>query len=159
MFSLRRNKETLVCRALRDAFEQASQGSALPPALQKHLSACSQCRLFVDEIAKTRALFGTLPSRRFEPSPWFVGRVMSAINAREAELRRSTDTWTLIPRLATKLAWVSALALVLAGTWIYERPKATAAPHQTDATAGESLFEAPSQAVPDDLLASVGEQD
>jgi hypothetical protein len=81
---------------------------------------------------------------------------MSAIAAREAELRRTLDTWSFIPRLAAKFAWVSALALMLAGTWLYERPKV--ASHQNDTNAGESLFESSPSSAPDDLLASVVER-
>ena len=155
MWNLRR-KHTSDCHTLQGALESSPGVSALSLALREHLAACPGCRLAADESGKARALLGALPSRRYEPSPWFVGRVMSAISAREAELRRSMETWTLIPRLAVKLTWVSALALLLAGTWIYERPKSTF--HQGDSTAGESLFESPSPAVPDDLLASIVEQ-
>ena len=157
MWNLRRNKETLDCTALRDALEKPSAVSALSPVLRQHLADCAECQLFADELTKTRSLLDALPSRRYEPSPWFVGRVISAINARETELRRSVETWSLIPRLAARLTWISALALLLAGTWIYERPKAT--PRQGDATAGESLFESPASTVPDDLLANLVEQE
>jgi len=44
---------------------------------------------------------------------------MAAIVAGESELRRSMDAWTIVPKLARRLSWVSALALVLAvpGCW------------------------------------------
>ena len=152
-----RGKKTLDCSAFREALETASGVSTLPPALQEHLKACSECQSVADEFGRSRTLLGALPRPRYEPSAWFVSRVMSAINARENELRQSMETWSLIPRLAAKLAWISALALVLAGTWAYERPKVVI--HQNDATAGESLFESPSPSVPDDLLASVAEHE
>lgn len=148
-----RNKNTSGCSRLREALESAADISALTAELQQHLAVCGECRLAVDEFSASRALLATLSSRRYEPSPWFVSRVMSAIVARENELKRSIDTWTLIPRLAAKLTWVSALALLLAGTWLYERPRPT--PHSTQVSAGESLFDSPSSAAPDDLLMSV----
>jgi hypothetical protein len=155
MWNLRR-KQNLECSALRDALENASGVSALPPALREHLSTCPTCRVLAEEFTGARTLLSALPSRRYEPSNWFISRVMAAINARENELKHSLETWNLIPRLAAKLTWVSALALLLAGTWLYERPKA--ATHQNDVTGGESLFESPSPGTPDDLLSSVVEQ-
>lgn len=150
-----RGKNTIDCGAFRDALENSPGVATLSGALQEHLAACTECRLIADEFSSSRALLSALPTRRYEPSAWFVGRVMSAIGAREAELRRSIETWSLIPRLASKLAWVSAFVLLLAGTWLYERPKI--APHPSDGTGGESLFESPSPAGGDDLLASVAE--
>jgi predicted anti-sigma-YlaC factor YlaD len=154
MGNLRRKNRD--CSAFRDALENAPGVSALPAALQEHLAACPECRPLADEFSRSRALLADLPRQRYEPSAWFVSRVMSVINARESELRQSTETWSLIPRLAAKLAWISALALVLAGTWAYERPRVT---HQNDASAGESLFDSPSPAAPDDLLAGVVEHE
>jgi hypothetical protein len=152
-----RNKKTRDCSRFRDALENAPDVSALAAELKQHLAPCEECRLMADEFTASRALLGALPSQRFEPSSWFAGRVMSVIGAREGELRRSIDTWSLIPRLAAQLAWVSAVALLLAGTWLYERPRFM--PHATEASAGESLFESPSPAAPDDLLTSVVERD
>ena len=152
-----RSKKKLNCSALQEALENASGIFTLPPALQEHVKACPECRSVADEFNSSRTLLGALPRQRYEPSVWFVSRVMSAISARETELRQSMETWSLIPRLAAKLAWISALALVLAGTWAYERPRAVT--HQNDASSGESLFESPAPSAPDDLLASVAERD
>lgn len=142
------------CRRVRDALEGSATGVGLPPALAAHLSACSDCRAAADEFYASRTLLAALPPQRREPAPWFAARVMSAIAAREAELRRSLDVWAVVPRLAARLTWVSALALLLAGTWLYQQPRATP-PGQTD----ESLFDSgPSSPAPqDDLLATFGE--
>lgn len=141
------------CSRLRDALEESAKVSESLPALGEHLNTCAECQIVADEFYMSRALLEALPSQRYEPSNWFVTRVISAITVREAELKRSLDTWTIVPRLAAKLTWVSALALLLAGTWLYESPK-SAPPRQTD-TAGEALFDSPSSpAVQDDLLAS-----
>ena len=143
------------CRDLRDALEVSSSGVVLSPALAAHLSACADCRAAAEEFNASRALLKALPSVRHAPSPWFAARVMSAIAAREAELRRSLDVWASVPRLAARLTWVSALALLLAGTWLYERPRSTTP------QADESLFDiAPSSAAPQsDLPAAFSEND
>ena len=153
-----RRKEKAECSELQDAVANVSTTAALSAALQEHANGCPDCRAVIDEFSASKALLGAaLSPQRFQPSPWFVGRVMAAISNREAELKQSLETWTLVPRLAAKLTWVSALALLLAGTWLYERPKVVS--HPNDAGGGESLFESPSSATPDDFLASVVEHE
>ena len=146
------------CSRFREVLENAPNRSDLTADAEKHLGHCVDCQLEADEFYSSRAMLKALPSQRYEPSAWFPNRVMSAIAARERELKRSLETWTIVPRLASRLTWVSALALLLAGTWLYEQPRSTP-PRQTE-TAGENLFEtAPTSATPDDLLVSVTEAD
>ncbi len=47
---------------------------------------------------------------------------MAAIAARKAELSRAADTWTFLPKLAARLTWASAIALLLASGWLYQKP-------------------------------------
>jgi hypothetical protein len=144
------------CRRLRDALEGSATGIALPPALAKHLSVCADCRAAADEFFASRALLAAVPRQRHEPSPWFAVRVISAIAARQAEFRRTVDVWTVVPRLAARLTWASALALLLAGTWLYERPQ-SAPPRASD----EGLFDsAPADGAPQvDVPVSFPEND
>ena len=145
-------KKTIECVHLRNALEQTANRADLAPDLQDHLTVCGDCQTAADEFYVGRALLQTLPAQ----SPWFAARVMSAIAAREGEIKRSLEAWAILPKLAARLTWVSALALLLAGTWLYERPKSTT--RQMD-TAGESLFEgSTASSSPDDLLASAVEQ-
>lgn len=141
------------CRSLRDALEESPDRSGLSPELREHLARCPGCQALVDELESTRALLQVLPPQRYAPSPWFAQHVMVAISARES-LLRSLDTWTLVPRLAAKLTWVSAFALLIAATWLYESPSYTT-PSQSSST--ESLFDGSSPAPPvqDDLLSSL----
>ena len=107
---------------------------------EKHASECQDCEDAVDELLASRALLSALP-RQAEVGPWFAPRVMAAIAARESELRRSIDTWVIVPKLARRLTWVSALALVLASTWLFGRPASTpSTPAATDIT-GEPVHE------------------
>jgi hypothetical protein len=87
--------------------------------------------------------------------PWFAPRVMAAIVAREAELRQSIDTWAIVPKLAWRLTWVSAVALVLASTWFLQRP-AVAPPVATDITGEPVQYSAP--VTNDDVLMSLAEK-
>ena len=116
-------KRTGECSRFLEALERNADGAALPPALREHAMACAECRAAVEDATASRALLQGLPSQASEPRPWFASRVMAAIAAREAELRRPVDAWTVVPRLAAKLSWASALALLLASTWLYERPR------------------------------------
>ena len=111
------------CNRFREALEANADGAALPAALREHAIACAECKAAADDVATSRALLQALPSHAATPRPWFATRVMAAIAAREAELRRPVDAWTVVPRLAAKLSWASALALLLASTWLYERPR------------------------------------
>lgn len=141
------------CRLLRDVLEDVAVGAtALTAAQREHLAACTNCQEAAEVFSTSRSVLRELPSRAAAPGPWFAPRVMAAIAAREAELRQSLDAWAAVPRLAARLTWVSALALLLASTWLYESPKfAQSSGKQNQATI-ESLFDAPQSAAPDDVL-------
>jgi hypothetical protein len=153
MWNLLRKKQD-DCSSLRNLLETKGDIAFLTPGLQTHLKACADCQSAIDEFQTSRTLLRDLPSAGTQASPWFVSRVMAAIAARESELRRSVETWTVVPRLAARLTWISALALLLAGTWLYEMPRSSQPKSSSDITA-ESLFDAsPSIAAQDDVLAN-----
>jgi predicted anti-sigma-YlaC factor YlaD len=140
------------CSRVRESLENDANMAA--PALQEHLQACSDCQAAVDELLMSRELLRALPPQAAAPEPWFAPRVMAAIAARETELRRSLETWSTVPRLAARLVWISTLALLLAGTWLYKAPRATAV-RSTGDSASESLFDSPpAPAAGEDVLVS-----
>ena len=144
---LRKNQGA--CSSVRHVLENDGE---LTPGLQAHLKACADCQAAMEELQASRALLRKLPSVAPKASPWFVPRVMAAIAARESELRRSVETWAVVPRLAARLTWISALALLLAGTWLYEMPRSAQSRSSSDTTA-ESLFDpSPAPGAPDDVL-------
>ena len=138
---LRIRKKLDECGRLRDALESAAETPALSRAQQEHLAACPQCQAVADDIVMSRALLRDVPARAALPGPWFAPRVMAAIAARESELRQSLEAWAAVPRLAARLTWLSALALLLASTWLYQLPKSTA--RSGNETVAESLFDSP----------------
>jgi len=79
-------------------------------------------------VPEVQALLRDLGSRNAQPSPFFAKRVMAAIEAREAELRRRSRAWAAVPVFASRLSAIAALLLVAAGTWLYtgSRPAVTA---------------------------------
>ena len=157
------------CRAFRKQLEDAASVapaatelsefvSALPAVLKTHATECADCRSAAQDLLAARALLRNLPSRADLGGASFPSRVMAAIAARKAELARAGDAWTLVPGLAAKLTWASAVALLLASTWLYERPRtAPPKPVLTDIT-GEPLNETSPPANNDDVLVSLGER-
>jgi hypothetical protein len=83
---------------------------------------------------------------------------MAAIAARKAELSRASDTLTFLPKLAARLTWISAIALLLASGWLYQKPVSTPPqPVVTDLT-GEPLSDSATPANNDEVLVSLSEK-
>lgn len=134
------------CSRLRDALEDVADVAALPSARQEHLAACPACQQAFSDLSTSRIVLRDVPARAAGPGPWFAPRVMAAIAARESELRQSLDAWAAVPRLAARLTWISALALLLASTWLYQLPKSTSISGNEGAV--ESLFDSPQSSAP-----------
>jgi hypothetical protein len=145
---LRTRKNQDECSRLRDALEAVTEMAALSSARREHLAACPDCQAAADEVLMTGSLLREMPSVAATPAPWFAPRVMAAIAARESELRESLEAWAAVPRLAARLTWVSALALLLASTWLFQLPKST--PRSGNETVAESLFDSPQPSSQDD---------
>jgi hypothetical protein len=157
MFNLLRVRKSLnQCSRLREALEgSAGDLATLSAAQREHLAACPECQEAADVFIMSRSIVQDAHSRAAEPGPWFAPRVMAAIAAREAELRGSLDAWAAVPRLAARLTWVSALALLLASTWLYESPRRAQTAANNSQGGIESLFDAGQSPGPDDVLPSL----
>jgi hypothetical protein len=141
------------CNRFRDSLEEIASGGASREMLE-HSAACEDCAAAAEEMLESRELLRALPRESSTSLPWFAPRVMAAIAMREAELRQSFDAWTVIPKFALQLTWISALALMLAGTWFLQRANVPSRP-ATDIT-GEPVGSAPM--TNDDLLVSLVEK-
>jgi hypothetical protein len=134
-------------------FEDATAARVLSAEQQEHLAACTECQAFADDMLMSRTILRDVPVPAAAPGPWFAPRVMAAIAARESELRQSLEAWAAVPRFAARVTWISALALLLAGGWLYESPKfAQTSGNQTTA---ESIFDSPQSQAADDVLPSM----
>jgi hypothetical protein len=133
--------------------------AALPEPLKKHMTECGNCRAAANNILEARVLLAELPSHAAIAGPWFAPRVMAAIAARKTEFGRATDTWTFLPRLAARLTWASAIALLLASGWLYQEPASTSTKPAvvTDIT-GEPLVYSATPADNDEVLVSLAEK-
>ncbi|HKW31753.1 MAG TPA: hypothetical protein VJN92_02030 [Candidatus Acidoferrum sp.] len=155
-------KENEECRRFRGGLEDAAaklEGAIpvesllarLPEEQRAHVAACADCREAANDLVKVKALFNGAASFAEEERPWFASRVMAGIAVRERELAQRVTAWTEFPRFASRLAWVAAILLLAGTTWFYE---AVLAPSYVPA-GQESIFEAPQQTTPDDVLVSM----
>jgi hypothetical protein len=158
---LKRSKEE--CRRLRDKVEEtaAKQSDAvsvrnlreeLTAEERKHVDTCRDCQEAVQELFAARELLQGVRSFSHEERPWFAARVMAAIAARERELADRVTAWTEFPRFASRLTWVAVIVLLASTTWFYESVVRT--PSHPVNGSQESIFEAPQQTTPDDILIS-----
>ena len=143
---LRMRKNQDECSRLRDTLENVADLAALSLAQQEHLAACLACQEASSDISTSRIVLRDVPARAASPGPWFAPRVMAAIAARESELRSTLETWAAVPRLAARLTWLSALALLVASTWLYQLPRST--PISGDESGVESLFDSQQSSAP-----------
>ena len=133
--------------------------SAMPAAVKAHALSCLDCRAAGEEFLAARALMAVLPSRAASAGPWFVPRVMAAIATRGAGSSRAPDTWTFLPKLAARLTWASAIALLLASGWLYQAPASTSAnPAVVTDITGEPLVSNAAPANNDEVLVSLAEK-
>lgn len=142
--------------------ELAELFAAAPTVVQEHAASCADCREYGKNIIEARMLLAALPSNAGLAGPWFAPRVMASILARRSELGRVPDAWTLLPKLAARLTWASAIALLLASGWLYQRPavnisQTSAKVAVTDIT-GEPLRDTSMPANNDEVLVSLAER-
>lgn len=124
-------RESKDCRSFRDALEELPvKGDArmsaeewrgeLPAEDAAHLGSCAACREALEEFAETRNALAGMKAP--EAGPWFTARVMAAIAAREEE-EEADGVWISVRRLAPRLVAVSALLLVVGGSWAVQQTR------------------------------------
>jgi hypothetical protein len=131
-------KENRLCEQYREALEDlrpdvgqvtasAELSVRLPAEVLEHARECDSCELAAQAFWASRALLGEplalareWNSAASDVKPWFAARVMAKIAERETEGRRALTEWSgAVAKLASRLAWVSALVLLVGTTWFY----------------------------------------
>src|SRR6202051_2849053 len=131
-------KENRICEQYREALEDLppdvdqsmaslSLGNSLPAEVLEHARECGTCEEAAETFWASRDLLaGPLELTREwnsaakDAKPWFAARVMAKIAERETEGRRALMEWSgAVTKLASRLAWVSALVLLVGTTWFY----------------------------------------
>jgi anti-sigma factor RsiW len=126
------NRDKQNCRRFLDALEELPLSGGLrksaeewraelPEGEDVHAGSCEACRTALEEFAETRNALAEAPVEK--PGPWFATRVMAAISAREQEEEVRDGVWISVRRLAPRLVALSALLLVLGGSWALELRK------------------------------------
>jgi hypothetical protein len=131
--------------------------AVMGPAEREHVAACAHCRGAAQDFIGSREIFRGMTTASAEAGPGFAARVMNVIAARERELANLASAWSEVPRFASRLAWASAIVLLVGSTWLYEKPAPVANHPLTVAASQESLFETAPQANQDDVLIGVTE--
>ena len=140
------------CGKLRDLLDESA--TARPDAIsveqlsqdwsaaeRAHIATCENCLEAAKDLLATREIFKGVTSDAVTERPWFAARVMAAIAARERELTEAASTWLAVPKFASRLALASCALLLVASTWLYERPQPAANQQAANLAAQESLFE------------------
>jgi len=173
------NKIARDCEATREDLESTTGRQAvdefisldalleqLPQNGRLHASGCAECQIFAKDLLELRKIFAVecedvrdFSAKLAQPGPFFMARVMAAIKAREAEEVKSAQTWAAVPRLAHRLTVLASLTLLIAGSWLYQRPV------QPNTVAGisaeqnsEGLVDGGSTVVQDDFLLNTADR-
>lgn len=131
-------KENRLCEQYREALEDlppdveksmasSSLSTSLPAEVLEHARECDACEEAAETFWASRELLaGPLEFARewnsspSDTKPWFAARVMAKIAERDMEGRRALTEWSgAVAKLASRLAWVSALLLLVGTTWFY----------------------------------------
>ena len=131
-------KENRLCEQYREALEDLhpdvdqsmavqSLSNSLPVEVREHARECDACEEAAETFWASRDLLAgpselarEWNSATSDAKPWFAARVMAKIAEREMEGRRALAEWSgAVAKLASRLAWVSALLLLVGTTWFY----------------------------------------
>jgi hypothetical protein len=165
---LKKNDER--CKRMMDLLEEsaAARTSAasveelcvdLSAAERTHITSCPHCREAAQDLLAAKEIFRNVGSDAAMARPWFATRVMAAIASRERELSETASAWLAIPKFASRLALASSALLLVASTWLYERPSSAPVRQPAAVSSQEYLFEPPPPPMnQDDVLISLAEQ-
>jgi hypothetical protein len=175
-------KDNRLCEQYREALEDlrpdVEQGPAsaelrnsLAVEVFEHARQCDVCEEAAETFWASRDLLagslGLVGERRDaemdDRRPWFATRVMAKIAERETEGRRALTEWSgAVAKLASRLAWVSALVLLVGTTWFYGpnggRLDTQSVQSKAEATQQYLFDSAAGQATVDDALVSPPER-
>jgi len=125
----------------------------LPQPARQHAADCASCKAALEDFLEARQALTPMRGTIHEPGPWFVSRVMAAIQAKERELQEQAEgVWVSVMRFAPRLAAFAAVLLVLGGTWAMELHRAQHS-RQPQMQPAEGLFESAPRPANDDIVA------
>jgi hypothetical protein len=159
MFS--RTNTRFGCPEYQASIEEAvgeGQASVAPSsALDRHLQGCADCRRALSDALLASKLMRHASYPENASSPAFVARVMASI--REATQAAPSAIWRPLELLASRMALVAAMVLLLLSLYLREfAPARGAVPVNAQAEIGAGLPEPPDQpADADEVLISLSD--
>jgi hypothetical protein len=150
---------------LRMLSDEAPEGFALEALIERagsrlrdHLLGCEPCRMLLRDSLEGRRLIREAYSPVGDPGITFTRRVMAEIRSLEAQGSRAANLWAAVQTLASRVAWVAALVLLVVSGWLYENRATQPVPVATQETAADRFLEPmPQPANPDEVLVSLAE--
>jgi hypothetical protein len=125
--------------------------------LREHVSACPACGSLLSDALEARKLLREAFAPAVAPDT-FAARVMAEIRGREAQQAIGAYPWAAMQALASRVAWVSALVLLVGSAWVYQRRAPRPNPAAPPETAADRFPEpAPQPSNLDEVLMSLAE--
>jgi hypothetical protein len=128
--------------------------AAAEEELREHLDACQDCRGGMEKFLEARRVLRQTVAATADPGAAFTRRIMLGVNAAaEQQSAAAANPWLAVPALASRMAWVCALALLLAAAWMHESRADGPAARST--ASGEMTLVSDSPAESEEVLISV----
>ncbi len=142
-----------------DVPDRPQPGAGEDP-LAAHLQQCARCREALEAARLARNLLRGGLERAPEPPSGFVARVVSGLRAEEGRRIAATQFWQPLEVLATRLALVAAMVLLVLTVYVFEfAPAHQRVQPTSQPEVSEGLPEPPRQpANSDEVLLSLAER-
>lgn len=124
--------------------------------LREHVSRCKVCGTLLQDAIEGRKLLREVFVPAVVPDT-FASRVMAEIRARERAAPMVAYPWAAVQALAARVAWISALVLLIASTWVYQRNAPPRNPAPPDTAADRFPEPPPQPSNLDEVLVSLAE--
>ncbi len=124
--------------------------------LREHVSRCALCGTLLRDAIAARKLLREAFVPAVVPDT-FASRVMAEIRARERAVPMVAYPWAAVQALAARVAWIAALVLLIASTWVYQRNVPPPNPAPPDTAADRFPEPPPQPSNLDEVLVSLAE--
>lgn len=127
--------------------------SAADEELRRHLDVCPDCRADLEQFLAARQMLRRNLKAAEDPGAEFTNRVMRAAAAAAERSAPASNLWPALPGLASRMAWICAVALLLVAAWLYETR--AFAPVNRSSAAGEMALDSDGPADGEEVLESL----
>ncbi len=125
--------------------------------LREHVSRCAACGGLLRDVLEGRRLLREGFAPAVAPDT-FAARVMAEIRRREAQPAIVAFPWAAMQALASRVAWISALVLLITSSWLYQHDAPPLNPPAPPDTTADRFPEPPPQPSNlDEVLVSLAE--